>query len=244
MGVRRTVLLSAGSERGLWVEAGSNADVLEMARERPDGYCFFVNERHDRPDAVRTLEKYLRQGALGIGEQKFHVDCDSVYIDRIAEVAGSFQVPVLFHFEFDQYNTGFERLHKLLERHPRVNFVGHAQTWWGNIDRAHKPWVMLPRGPVAAGGITDRLLSDYPNIYGDLSANSGLNALLRDPDHARDFLLRHQDRLLYGSDCADPDGQGPRCTGAKILAAVKDLVPDPAARHKILFANAEALLRR
>jgi predicted TIM-barrel fold metal-dependent hydrolase len=244
MGVKRTVLLSAGSVRGLDVSAGSNDDLLALVRQQPAEYCFFANERPDRLDAVRTLEKYLRLGAAGIGEQKFHVDCDSVHIDRIAEVAREFRVPVLFHFEFDQYNTGFERLHQLLKRHPAVNFVGHAQTWWGHIDREHKPWVMMPRGPVAAGGITDRLLSDYPNIYGDLSANSGLNALLRDEGHAREFLLRHQDRLLYGSDCADSNGHGTRCTGAQILSAVEKLVADQAVRRKILFTNAERLLAR
>ena len=31
-------------------------------------------------------------------------------------------------------------------------------------------------------GLTDRYLTDYPNMYGDLSATSGLNALTRDED--------------------------------------------------------------
>ena len=37
------------------------------------------------------------------------------------------------------------------------------------------------------GSSTDRYLSDYPNMYGDLSAGSGLNALKRDEEHAREF---------------------------------------------------------
>ncbi len=32
---------------------------------------------------------------------------------------------------------------------------------------------MYPKGPVTPGGLTDRYLSDYPNLYGDLSAGSG-----------------------------------------------------------------------
>ena len=39
-----------------------------------------------------------------------------------------------------------------------------------------------PEGPIKPGGITDKLLGDYANLYGDLSANSGNNALSRDPD--------------------------------------------------------------
>ena len=48
------------------------------------------------------------------------------------------------------------------------------------------------------GGLTDRYLSDYSNLYGDLSAGSGLNALTRDEDHAREFIQRHQYKLIYG----------------------------------------------
>jgi hypothetical protein len=57
---------------------------------------------------------------------------------------------------------------------------------------------------VTAGGLTDRYLADYPNMFGDLSAGSGLNALTRDEDFTRGFLERHQDKLLFGSDCSDP----------------------------------------
>ena len=60
---------------------------------------------------------------------------------------------------------------------------------------------------MTAGGLTDRYLSDYPNAYADMSAGSGLNALTRDEDHAREFLRRHQDKILYGSDCNDPGRQ-------------------------------------
>ena len=58
--------------------------------------------------------------------------------------------------------------------------------------------VVYRKGPATPGGFSDRDLSDYPNFYGDLSAGSGLNALRRDEDHAREFLKHHQDRLIYG----------------------------------------------
>ena len=52
----------------------------------------------------------------------------------------------------------------MLEKFPTVRFIGHAQTWWGNIDRSHDQAVMYPKTKVSPGGITDRLLSDYPNL--------------------------------------------------------------------------------
>ena len=51
------------------------------------------------------------------------------------------------------------------------------------LDRQLETCFALLRHPKLA--ITDRLLSDYPNMYGDMSAGSGLNALLRDEEHAR-----------------------------------------------------------
>jgi len=161
----------------------------------------------------------------------------------MAEIAHYYDVPVLLHFEFGTYNLGFERFHKVLERFPQVNFIGHAQTWWGNIDKNLDPRVMYPKTPVTPGGLTDRWLSDYHNMYGDLSAGSGLNALLRDEEHARGFLKRHQDTLLYGSDCSDRDGQGAKCSGSQQIAAIRRLAPDAQAIRKIFYGNAARVLK-
>src|SRR5690242_6008986 len=102
---------------------------------------------------------------------------------------------------------------------------------------------MYPKGPVTPGGITDRLLSDYPNVYADLSAGSGLNALLRDEDHARAFLGRHQDKLMFGSDCSDSAGTGEQCSGSQCIAALRRLAPSPTVLEKIFHRNAERTLK-
>jgi predicted TIM-barrel fold metal-dependent hydrolase len=243
MGVSRTVLLPAGSKLGLAVGAGGNETVVALAARLPDEYLYFANELPDIPEARGVLEKYLKMGARGIGEQKFPVDADSPHIDTIAKVAEEYRVPVLLHFEFGKYNLSFERFYKVLERHPRVNFIGHAQTWWCNIDRNCVEQEMYPKTPVTPGGLSDRWLSDYPNMYGDLSAGSGLNSMLRDEDHARDFLKRHQDKLLFGSDCNDREGSGPKCQGSQTIAAIRRLAPGHQAERKILYGNAAKLLR-
>ena len=242
MGVTRTVLLPAGSLTTLDVGAGGNQSVLELARWQPGKFSFFANEVPTLAGARVELEKYLKAGAIGIGEQKFWVECDSPAIHLLADVATDFDVPVLLHFQHGVYNLSIERFHTVLEKHPRTAFIGHAQTWWGNIDRKHEQKVMYPKGPVTPGGLTDRLLADYPNMYGDLSAGSGLNALTRDEGHAREFLARHQDKLLYGSDCEDRRGTGPACSGSQCLAAVRRLASAEVAR-KILFRNAARLLK-
>ena len=258
MGVDRTVLLPSatavslpstheGKSNGLAARARGNPACLRLAREHPHELVFFANEVPDLDSARAELEKYLELGAIGIGEQKFAVDCDSPHIEKIAGIARAYQVPVLLHFQHETYNLGFERFYKVLEKFPSVTFIGHAQTWWGNIDKGHDQPVLYPKGPVTPGGITEQYLSDYPNMFGDLSAGSGQNALTRDEAHAADFLVRHQDKLCYGSDCPDPFGvdkpPGEKCTGAGTLAVLRRLVTDPSVLHKILGDNARRIMR-
>ena len=243
MGVKTTILLPAGSKYGLAADAGGNDTVVAIARQLPGQYYYFANELPDIPEARPVLEKYLKMGALGIGEQKFPVDADSKAIDLVADIAQEHQVPVLLHFEFKKYNLGIENFHRVVERHPKVNFIGHAQTWWANIDKNCEQSKLYPPGPVAPGGLTDRLLSDYPNVWGDMSAGSGLNSMLRDEGHAREFLERHQDRLLFGSDCSDRLAGSPTCLGVRIIAAIRRLSPNKTVERKILYRNAATMFK-
>ena len=61
-----------------------------------------------------------------------------------------------------------------------------------------------PKGPVEPGGAIDRLMERYPNIYGDLSAGSGANSISRDKEFGRQFMIRRQDRLMFGTDYLQP----------------------------------------
>lgn len=243
MGATHTVLLPAGRFFGLEADCWGNDTVVNVARKSPRQYSFFANEVPYLNETEREIKKYLREGAIGIGEQKFQLDCDDPNMHRVFAIAAEFNVPVLMHFQFGKYNTSIERFHKVLEKYPRVNFIGHAQTWWANIDKDHQQDLLYPKTPVTPGGMTDRLLSDYPNMFGDTSAGSGLNAFTRDEDHAREFLARHQDKLLFGSDCDDKVGEGTKCQGAQILTAIRKLSPDKTAERKILHDNAKRLLR-
>ena len=229
IGATTTILLPAGRPatgpsthgglaNGLQAEAQGNEACDRFARAHRHAFLFGANDVPDLAGATREIERYLKRGAVVIAEQKFGVECDSPAMEKIYALARAYDVPVLMHWQFEMYNYGFERFHKMLEKFPRVKFLGHAQTWWANIDRNHTDQsVLYPKGPVTSGGLTDRYLSDYSNMYGDLSAGSGLNALTRDENFARDFLTRHRDKLLFGSDCNDRDGGGPECLGAQIV---------------------------
>jgi len=255
MGISMTILLPAGRSvnspsthdgvsNGLQAQCLGNEACRQFARAHSKEYRFGSNEVPDVDGATREIERYLELGGLVIAEQKFGVECDSKEMQAIYAVAADHRVPVLMHWQYQMYNYGFERFHKMLEKYSNVNFLGHAQTWWANIDRNNSDQsVMYPKGPVTRGGLTDRYLSDYPNMFGDLSAGSGLNALTRDEDFARDFLARQQDKLVYGSDCSDHVGSGPACQGAQTIAAIRRLSPSKAVERQLLYGNAKQLFR-
>jgi predicted TIM-barrel fold metal-dependent hydrolase len=254
MGITRTILLPAGSlvdspsthqgkSNGLAARAGGNETVLEIARQYPQEFSFGANEVTDLPNARSEIEKYLKQGAVVVGEQKFGIECDSPQSRDLYALAAEHNVPVLLHFQHKTYNLGFERFNKILAQFPKTNFIGHAQTWWGNIDKNHDQAQMYPKGKVTPGGLTDRYLGDFPNMYADLSAGSGLNALTRDEEHTPKFFERHQDKLIYGSDCADRFGQGTPCQGAQTIAAIRRFASSKAIERKLLYENAKKLFR-
>ena len=255
MGISTTILLPAGrpverasthagKSNGLAAQASGNEACFAFAAAHKASYLTGANEVPDLPDAAGEIVKFLKRGAILIGEQKFGVPCDAPVMQRIYEIAQAHDVPVLMHWQFDTYNHGFDRFHRMLAKYPKVTFLGHAQTWWANVDRNHADQTVLyPKGPVTRGGLTDRYLSDYPNMFADMSAGSGLNALSRDEAFTRDFLARHQDKLVYGSDCSDADGGGPKCTGGQTIALIRRLAPSKAVERKLLYENARKLFR-
>jgi predicted TIM-barrel fold metal-dependent hydrolase len=255
MGIAMSVLLPAGhpvevasthmgKSNGLAAKCFPVESCYELVRAHPDRFTFFANEVPDQPNARAEIEKWLKMGARGIGEQKFAVDVESKEMEAIYALAADYGVPVLMHFQHQMYNIGYDRFWRVLEKWPKTNFIGHAQTFWANIDAGHADQAVLyPKTKVTPGGITDRYLSNYPNFYADMSAGSGLGALLRDEERAREFLRRHQDKCMYGSDCADIAGKLPTCQGAQTIVAIKRLTPDPAIRRKLFYANAARLLR-
>jgi predicted TIM-barrel fold metal-dependent hydrolase len=167
------------------------------------------------PNASETFRKSIADGAVSMGELKYHLALDSAEMRRVYDIAAEMQVPLMMHIQtFPHfpgelpYNTGYERFDKVLEAYPKTNFIGHGDLFWAHISAEVPTDRGYPAGPIQRGGLTDRWLSDFPNLYGDLSANSGNNALSRDPDFSRDFIVRHQAKLIFGSDCSCADGNG------------------------------------
>ena len=101
------------------------------------------------------------------------------------------------------------------------------------------------------------MLGDYPNLFADLSANSGNNALSRDPEFTPGFLKRHESKLIFGSDCACSDGKEGgisqandpaaarltgKCVARQTLALLRNTL-SPASFRKVTWENAHRVYR-
>jgi len=226
-GVTRAVLLP-----GNGAEQRARADVHDHA----DRFVRFANFDVREPAAEKLFRASVQSGAIGFGELKYPVACDGPEMLRVYALAAELGVPVLLHFQENQghWNNGIARLPALVKSNPKTTFVAHANSWWAHTSAEVDDSVDYPKEKIVPGGISDHLLSEYPNIYGDLSANSGRNFLQRDTEFSARFVERHRAKLMFGSDCGCKDGhgagqpQGPLgnlCTGRETLTTLKKLCP-------------------
>ena len=199
----------------LLTRAADQEKAKSEIERRPGHFVRSISLDPALPDAGRMLREALTGGAHSIGELKFHLALDSPEMQRVYDIAAELHAPVMMHIQtFPHfagelpYNTGYTEFDKMLRAHPRTTFVGHGDLFWAHISAFVPTDRGYPDGPVKPGGLTDRWLSEFPNLYGDMSANSGNNALSRDPEFSRGFIARHKDKLIFGSDCSCADGHG------------------------------------
>ena len=176
---------------------------------------WFASADITKPGAEGLLTNAVKKGAIGLGELKSHVEAAGPELRRMYALAAELNVPILIHFQEvphtateGVFSTGFKNFEALLKEYPKTRFIGHADAFWANVSADYANESAYPAGKIKRGGITDKLLADYPNLFGDLSANSGNNALSRDPEFTEGFLKRHLAKLIFGSDCSCSDGKG------------------------------------
>jgi predicted TIM-barrel fold metal-dependent hydrolase len=253
------------TKANLLTRAATLDQVKALHAAAPGRFTWFNSYDVSQPDAVQVLTEAVKQGAQGFGEMKFHVAADGPELRRMYALAAELRVPILVHFqEVDHFpnegtwSTGYAKAFEaILKAYPKTTFIGHADAFWANVSADYHNEAAYPSGPIVRGGLTDKWLGDYPNLFGDLSANSGNNALSRDPSFTADFLTRHQDKLFFGSDCSCSDGHGGgvsqannpaasrlagKCVARETLTVLKKSVAAPVFQ-KITWGNIHQLLK-
>lgn len=194
------------------------------------------------------LECYQEYGFKGVGEFAPNLPFDDPMVLNVFRQVGELGWPLIFHVGptrggcYGCYDElGLPRLEKALKECPGLKFVGHSQPFWAEIgaDVDEETRRGYPKGPVQPGRVV-QLMREYPNLYGDISAGSGHNALTRDPEFGYAFLEEFQDRLFFGTDITAVDQELMQVEYFRKLREEKP-IPEEAI-EKVAWKNADRVL--
>lgn len=249
LGIEKGVLMSSGETPSL-LPIGTNEENYRIVSADPEHYAWMCNLDYDgNPETIYDrLLACKEKGAVGIGELIINRRLDDPFFHRLFEAAGRLKLPVTFHMSPEvgySYGVvdepGLPLLEDCLRRHPDTLFLGHSQTFWIEIS-ADAPVDKEGRnrwgeGPVLPGGRVPQLFAKYPNLYGDLSANSAGCAMMRDPEFGLNFLETYSERLFFATDMVNTEMIFPLGQWLDEQAAAGKLTR--AAYENICFKNAK-----
>lgn len=213
-GIDKSVLLPLVNPEVMdYYGAAGNQECLEAVRKYPDRLMTFcgIDPRsmmnYKKGNLAKLLTVYKKLGCIGIGEMCASIPITHKLYQNLFHAAGEEGMPIIFHFVPGacQSYGAIDKLHlpgleKMLEKYPKTIFIGHSPCFWNEIapltDGERAGYV---RGPVKKEGTLWRLMRDYPNIYGDISAGSGHAALSRD-NKCYEFIENFSDKLFFGTD--------------------------------------------
>ena len=173
--------------------------------------------------AVRELEADVAAGARGLKIYKSlgmedrdaagaRLRVDDPRLDPVFEACGRLGVPVLIHTAdpapfWQPRDKNNERLYELIEIPGRWRDPAKNPTWETLITEQHNLFRRHPRTQFIAAhlgwlgndlGRLGRLLDELPNVSTEIGAV--LAELGRQPRFAREWLVRYQDRVMFGKD--------------------------------------------
>ena len=214
--VDKAVLLPSGGMEGQW-HLLSTENCMYIASHYPEHFLWFCNvdpragNYNAKTDLGYLLNYYKERGAKGLGELMAPIYADDPMMDNLFNFCQQLELPVLIHIAPQHGDTygivddlGLPRIERMLKKHPDMKLIGHSAAFWSEISTGvtQEERNGYPTGKVTEGRLP-KLMREYGNLYCDLSAGSGSNAMMRDPEYAAKFLTEFSDRVCYGTDvCA------------------------------------------
>lgn len=245
-GIDKSVLMSSSAKES---DLLSNDELRKICQESDRFY--YMSMVDFEQDINKQLEREKDLGSVGIGELVYNKAFNSPEIFKLLQAAEKLEMPVLFHLSpqigkyYGVYDLkGLPYLEEALKRFENLIFIGHSQAFWCEIskyddkDPAYRD--SYPKGPVDEGRIGE-LMRKYPNLYADLSANSGANAIMRDKDYGISFIKEFSDRLFFGTDTFNKDQEFPLDSYLEKLG--QEGVIDKEDLEKIYYKNFERVFK-
>lgn len=176
----------------------------------PDYVSRVVGEAYK--NGARGL-KFFKSLSLGVKDsQGRYIPADSPKLKPIWETAGQLGIPILIHIAdpiafFKPIDSRNERIDEL-NQHPDWSFTKEGMFTFEQLmvqqdnlikSNPETTFVVAHVGSASEnlGFVADQL-EKHPNMYVDIAAR--ISELGRQPYSARKFLIRYQDRVLFGTD--------------------------------------------
>lgn len=192
----------------------TNEECKTMADSSEGRFKWFCNvspnalSNSPHTDLSVMINHYKELGAKGVGEITAQLYADDPKMDNLFYHCALCDMPAIIHIA-PQFGGTYgivdelhlPRIERMLKKHKNLKLIGHSQSFWCEIsnDVTADARNSYPKGKVTEGTIA-KLMREYENLYCDLSAGSGANAMMRDKDYAARFLEEFADRIYYGCD--------------------------------------------
>lgn len=223
-----------------------------VKKYQPKRFIIFTNVNFDNMDdkdwgarTIKQLEEDVKNGANGLKIYKTlgmhtkdskgnRIHIDDARIDVVWEKCGRLGIPVLIHAAdpkqfwqpMDENNERWLELkthpdrkrsdtnpapwqqiideqHNVFRKHPNTKFINAHLGWYGNDLKK-----------------LSQLLDEFPNMFTEIGAV--IAELGRQPRVAREFLIKYQNRVMFGKDSWVPDEYS---TYFRVLETTDDYFP-------------------
>ena len=246
LGIAKAVLMSSGEKK---VPLGKNESNRKICEKYPDRFAWMCTvDPVDEDTVYERLAKYKKQGAIGVGEFTINKPLDDPFLQTVFAAAEKLELPVTIHMSPEVgYSYGvvdeprLPLLEGVLQKYPNLKVLGHSQTFWIEMGadapddkEGRNSW---GKGPIETPGRVPELFAKYENLYGDLSANSAGEAIMRDPEFGLNFLETYADRLFFATDMVNSTMVFP--LGAWLDKQVEEGTLSRETYEKICWKNAQ-----
>lgn len=187
----------------------------------------------DVKKGANGLKIYKNLGMTSVDSKGNRIHIDDPRLDPIWAKCGELGIPVLIHSAdpksfwdpIDENNERWLELklhpgrrhdndplawqtiineqHNVFKKHVRTKFIAAHMAWYGNDLKT-----------------LGKLLDDMPNLYTEIGAV--IAELGRQPRYAREFLIKYQDRVMFGKDSWVPEEYS---TYFRVLETADDYFP-------------------
>ena len=256
IGVEKGVLLPLTSGEGM-VSPIPTESVRYIYEQYKDRFFWFCNVdpraliNTPNSDLARLIGEYKKMGAKGVGEITAQLYADDPKMDNLFRACAENDMPTIIHISpnfgggygiVDE--LGLPRITSILKKYPDLKIIGHSMAFWSEIsaDNNEKIRNEYPKGKVTEGRLA-QMLRECPNLYCDLSATSGSNAIMRDREYSAKFFEEFSDRIMFGIDQCLPHQNFTYTFSDFMDEMVKDGLLSEENYRKIMRENAIRILK-